>query len=222
MMDSRIPKLVKEIINREVSGKTYMEILTMKDTPIGVDILFRNFADIQECFADIKYVLDENLPEATLQRTTDDTIAIDAQHCSIEYRVYDDYGMCDDVFDKYEDAVDAFDVNKRALAGAIYNYHYYKDPSSYPLWEEILIEIEYYIQGCTHVAFSDKQEWITIKSAPKFVADFIRKNSNLLKKDKIKELIRKADVYVPNSGGKIVKDFLIGAGADIRSIKENN
>lgn len=219
-MDSRIPELVKEIINREVSGKTYMEILTMKDTPIGVDILFRNFADIQECFADIKYVLDENLPEATLQRTIDDTIAIDAQHCSIEYRVYDDYGMCDDVFDKYEDAVDMFDLTTRTLAGAIYNYYHYKDPASYPLSEEIFIEIEYYIQGCTHVASSDKQEWITIKSAPKLIAEFIRKNPDLLKKDKLKELIRKADVYVPNSGGKIVRDFMAGAGIDTKYIGE--
>ena len=225
-MDARLSTLLRDYILSGLPSLWVSDIKSVDDTNYGVDVVFHpNVSDsnIQECFAELKYMFDDDCHEVMLQRKSDYIISVDGSACNIQFHIYDDFGMSDDdTYDSYEDAIDNYILLRNALASAMYRYHHLHSATAYPMPEEIMLEMNYCIEGWEDNHHNEKSEWITVDTIKRLVAQFIRDNRELLTKAKLRELLRKADVTFPEVGSSIVETFCVSAGIPFMRILGEN
>lgn len=225
-MNARLSTLLRDYIISGLPPRCVSDIKDVDDTYYGVDVVFHpNVSDsnIQECFDELEYMFENNCPKVILQRKSDYVISVDGSFCNIKFHIYDDFGMKDDVtYDTYKDALDNYILLRNDLASAMYRYHRLHSATAYPMSKEILIELNYCIEGLEDNYYSEKREWITADTVKRLVAQFIRDNKKLLTNAKLRELLRKADDTFPEVDSSIVETFCVNAGIPFMRILGEN
>jgi hypothetical protein len=225
-MDARLSTLLKYYIISELSYLRRLDIKSADDTNYGVDIVFRpdvSDSNIQKCFTELTYMFNTHCPKVMIQRKSDYVIAVDGSACNIQFRIYDDFGMKnDDTYDTYEEALDNYILLRNALASAMYRYHHLHSATADPIPEDIMLEMNYYIEGWENNYHNEMSELIKVDTIKRLVAQFIRDNRELLTRTRLRELLRKADVTFPEVGSSIVESFCVDAGIPFMRILGEN